>query len=162
MPLLYKLSQNNNRQSKGFGKWYANAVMTSVVTTDQLAQIMQRNCTVKLSDIKAVLAELPETMRDQLQESKRVVLDGIGAFKLGLSCVGAAKSEDFNASYNVKEVHVNFIPESKKERIGIDTATGKSKSTYIKDFTRGVTVQEAPKNAVGVETTAPATEPVNP
>jgi hypothetical protein len=40
MPLLYKLSQNNNRQSKGFGKWYANAVMTSVVTTDQLAQIM--------------------------------------------------------------------------------------------------------------------------
>ena len=41
---------------------------------------LQRNCTVKKADILAVLDELVETMRDQLQDSKRVKLDGFGSF----------------------------------------------------------------------------------
>jgi predicted histone-like DNA-binding protein len=120
---------------------------------------MQANCTVKAADIKAVLTELAETMRIQLQESKRVVLDGIGSFKLGMSCIGADKAENFNVANNVKEVYVNYTPESTKERIGIDPATGKAKSTFVKDFTRGVIVQEAPKNDVGTSTDDTTTNP---
>ena len=162
MPVLFRKYQNNNRQSKGFGKWYARTIQPSTIDTDGLAKIMQANCTVKAADIKAVLTELAETMRIQLQESKRVVLDGIGSFKLGMSCIGADKAENFNVANNVKEVYVNYTPESTKERIGIDTATGKAKSTFVKDFTRGVTVQEAPKNDVGTSTDDTTTTPTNP
>ena len=71
-------------KQKGYGKWYPRAVMTNTVDTDALATIMQRNCTVKKSDILAVISELIETMQDQLQDSKRVKLNGFGTFKIGM------------------------------------------------------------------------------
>ena len=80
MSVFYRLYKNTNSKSRAYNKWYAKAVVTNVVTTAKLAEIMQRNCTVKASDIRAVLTELVETMRDQLQDSKRVKLDGLGSF----------------------------------------------------------------------------------
>ena len=47
MAVLYRLSENKNELSKGYRKWYAKAVMTQTVDTNELANIMQRNCTVK-------------------------------------------------------------------------------------------------------------------
>ena len=74
MAVLYRLSQNKMSNSKANGKWFAQAVMTGTIDTDALAEIMQRNCTVKKSDILAVISELIETMQDQLQNSKRIKL----------------------------------------------------------------------------------------
>lgn len=84
MAVLYRLTKNNNQYNSGYGNWYAQSVMTETVDTDKLATIMQRNCTVKKSDILAVITELIETMQDQLQNSKRVKLNGFGAFKIGI------------------------------------------------------------------------------
>ena len=47
MAVLYRLSQNKMSNSKANGKWFAQAVMTGTIDTDALAEIMQRNCTVK-------------------------------------------------------------------------------------------------------------------
>ena len=76
MSVFFRLHQDQSVGTKRSGKWYARMVPTSMINTRQLADIMQRNCTVKKSDILAVLDELVETMRDQLQDSKRVKLDG--------------------------------------------------------------------------------------
>ena len=76
MSVFYRLHQDKSKNTVRSGKWYARAVPTAVINTRQLAEIMQRNCTVKKSDILAVLDELVETMRDQMQDSKRVKLDG--------------------------------------------------------------------------------------
>ena len=46
-------------------------MITETVDINKLATIMQRNCTLKKSDIVAVIAELIETMADVLQDSKR-------------------------------------------------------------------------------------------
>ena len=88
MAVFYRLSQVTSPKQKGYGKWYPRAVMTTTVDTNELANIMQRNCTVKKSDIVAVITELIETMQDQLQDSKRVKLNGFGTFKIGLSGEG--------------------------------------------------------------------------
>lgn len=73
MPILYKLRQDNRKNSVNKGKWYARSIMNgTTVGTNELANIMQRNCTLKKSDIIAVIAELVETMADQLQNSMRV------------------------------------------------------------------------------------------
>ena len=140
MAVLYRLSQNNNDKSKVYGKWFANAVMTGTVDTDALATIMQRNCTVKKSDILAVITELIETMQDQLQSSKRVKLNGFGSFKIGIENEkgGAPSASDFSASKNIKGLHVLFQPEVKTD------TNGQRQKTFIS----GCSVQEAPKNAV--------------
>ena len=147
MSVLYRLSQNKMKDSKAFEKWFAQAVMTGTVDTDALAEIMQRNCTVKKADILAVITELIETMQDQLQDSKRVKLNGFGAFKIGIenAAGGAATAADFSAGKNIKGLHVLFQPEVKTD------STGQRRKTFIS----GCSVQESPKN--DVDTTKPST-----
>ena len=135
---MFRLSQNKNSKSLAFGKWYARSVMTGTVDTDALATIMQRNCTVKKSDILAVITELIETMQDQLQESKRVKLNGLGTFKISISSSGASTASDYDVRKDVKSLRVLFQPEVKKD------VDGNRKKTFIS----GCNVQEAPKNAV--------------
>ena len=145
MAVLYRLSQNKMKTSKAYGKWFAQAVMTGTVDTDALADIMQRNCTVKKSDILAVITELIETMQDQLQNSKRIKLNGFGAFKIGIENAtgGALTAADFSAGKNIKGLHVLFQPEVKTD------STGQRRKTFIS----GCSVQESPKN--DVDTTKP-------
>lgn len=145
MAVLYRLSQNKNTMSKAYGKWFATAVMTGTIDTDELATIMQRNCTVKKSDILAVITELIETMQDQLQSSKRVKLNGFGAFKIGIENEkgGANTAAEFTVGKNVKGLHVLFQPEVKTD------SNGQRQKTFIS----GCSVQEAPKNMV--DTTKP-------
>ena len=106
MAVLYRLSQNKMSKSSAYGKWFAQAVMTDTVDTDELAEIMQRNCTVKKADIVAVISELIETMQNELQNSKRVKLKGFGAFKIGIENTlgGSATAADFSASKNIRGI----------------------------------------------------------
>ena len=127
------------------GRWYARAVSTSVINTRQLAEIMQRNCTVKRSDIMAVIEELVETMRDQLQDSKRIKLDGFGSFKIGVRSIGANSAKEFSVSENIKGMRVIFSPERSTDASGNRT----------KQFLQGIKVEELPKNAVSKETAKP-------
>ena len=135
MAVFYRLSQVTSPKQKGYGKWYPRAVMTNTVDTDALATIMQRNCTVKKSDILAVISELIETMQDQLQDSKRVKLNGFGTFKIGMSSAGADKASDFQARKHIKGLHVLFMPEVKTD------SEGQRQKTFIS----GCSVQEVPK-----------------
>ena len=68
MSVVYRLTQDNRKQSKTKGKWYARSLHTGVIDIDGLASIMQANCTLKKSDILAVIAELVDVMRAQLQK----------------------------------------------------------------------------------------------
>ena len=144
MSVLYRLSKVTSPKAKGYGKWYPRAVITQTVDTEMLATIMQRNCTLKKADIVAVISELIETMADQLQDSKRVKLNGFGSFKIGIRGEGADSAADFSISKNIKGLHVLFQPEVKTDGSGLRQKT----------FITGCSVQEAPKN--DVDTTKPA------
>ena len=110
MAVFYRLSQVTSPKQKGYGKWYPRAVMTNTVDTDA-------------------------TMQDQLQDSKRVKLNGFGTFKIGMSSTGADKASDFDARKNIKGLHVLFMPEVKTD------SEGQRQKTFIS----GCSVQEVPK-----------------
>ena len=55
MSVFYRLHQDQSTGTKRSGKWYARAVPTDVINTRQLAEIVQRNCTVKKSDVMAAI-----------------------------------------------------------------------------------------------------------
>ncbi len=65
MSVFYRLHQDQSTGTKRSGKWYARAVPTAVINTRQLAEIVQRNCTVKRSDVVAVIEEMVEGCTDR-------------------------------------------------------------------------------------------------
>ena len=145
MSVFYRLHQDQSTGTKRSGKWYARAVPTDVINTRQLAEIVQRNCTVKKSDVMAVIEELVEVMKDQMQDSKRVKLDGFGSFKIGIESKGAQTAGKYSVSEHVKGLHVVFMPER-------TTDSGGNKS---KQFLQGCRVEELPLNTVEKEEPEP-------
>ena len=138
MSVYYRLHQDQSVGTKKSGKWYARMVPMATIDTRKLAEIIQRNCTVKKSDVLAVLDELVETMRDQLQDSKRVKLDGFGSFKIGLNSKGARTARSFTVADHIEGTHIVFSPENTKDSAGNRT----------KQFLQGVKVEELPLNMV--------------
>ena len=145
MAVFYRLHQDQSTGTKRSGKWYARAVPTAVINTRQLAEIIQRNCTVKKSDVMAVLEELVEVMKDQMQDSKRVKLDGFGSFKIGIESKGAQTAAKYSVAEHVRGLHVVFMPER-------TTDSGGNKS---KQFLQGCKVEELPLNTVEKEEPEP-------
>ena len=141
MSVYYRLHQDQSVGTKRSGKWYARMVPIGMIDTYGLAEIIQRNCTVKKSDVLAVLDELVETMRDQLQDSKRVKLDGFGSFKIGLNSKGARTARSFTVADHIEGMHIVFSPENTKDSAGNRT----------KQFLQGVKVEELPENKVEKE-----------
>ena len=112
--MLYKLIQSKNDKSVTFGKWYGRAVVYQTMDLNAVADLIQRNCSMKRSDVWAVLTELVEVIKDGIQDSKAVKLDGLGTFKIGISTKGAEKPEEFDAS-NIKGFKVLFNAETVKQ-----------------------------------------------
>jgi len=138
MSIKYRLHKDTRATSKSFGKWYARSITMGTVTTNELAQIMQDNCTVKRSDIRAVLDELSQTIRLQLQDSKSVRIDGLGTFRIGLSSKGADSAEKFNVKEHVTKLRILFQPET--------TAIDMNRRSA--ELLRGCKVSELPLNTV--------------
>ncbi len=138
MSVFYRLHQDQSTGTKRSGKWYARAVPTAVINTRQLAEIVQRNCTVKRSDVVAVIEEMVEVMKDQMQDSKRVELEGFGSFKIGIQSKGAQTAAKFSVAEHVKGLRVVFMPERTKDSSG----------NRSKQFLQGARVEELPLNTV--------------
>lgn len=132
MALNYQLHRSNrNDQTKGL--WYARAVHTGTVDIDQLADLMQNNCTVKRADILAVISELVEVMTNQLQDSKIVKLDRLGSFKVSMSSEGVEQASDWKVTKHLKGMRILFTPERKR-----DATSG----SYTRALLSGIKVKE--------------------
>ena len=112
MSQKYIKSQNKNSHNvKTFGKYYAKPVYDEkFVETDEIADFIQTQATLKRSDIKADLDELGAAMKHFLEMGQKIRLAGIGIFKVGFSSIGVAKAEDCTAS-TITSRRVLFQPE---------------------------------------------------
>lgn len=138
--MKYKIYKNNNSSSKSAGLWFARADIDSKpFTTQKISKEIQENCSMKSSDVKAVLEELQGIMKRELQNGRRVVVDGVGSFKLGISTTGVETAKKFDIKKNITNVHVLFAPEKE-----YDGATGR----YTTKLTEGIDFQEAKEYSV--------------
>ena len=153
MSVLYRKYQDKREGSKGFGKWYGKAITLNNVSTKELAEEIAHSTTATYADTLAVLNELSVALRRHLLNSDRVEIDGIGAFKVGISTSPAATSADFGAQ-NIKSYHVNYQPFKRFVGNGKVTEKNRRQGTFVKDLLDGVTAKEAAKNAVDDKTTA--------
>ena len=112
--IIQYVTYQDNRKEIGTHKFYGRAVHTTTIGTEQLADRIQRSCTLKVSDIVACLKELSEVIKDELGNSNRVRIDGLGTFYVNIKSVGAESEEEFVASENVTGAHIRFRPEGCK------------------------------------------------
>lgn len=115
MSIFYKLRFKSNKKHPEYNGYYATIANKGLVRTDEIADEIQRNCSMKRSDVIAVLAELSEVMKHQIQQSHSVKLDGLGVFRPGISSSIADKLENFNPATNIKGLRLNFTGESFKQ-----------------------------------------------
>lgn len=134
MSIFYRLYQNKLKDSKSFGKYYARAIHTDTVDLDDIADVIERNCTLKRSDVKACLTELVEVMRDALQSSNKVRLNGLGMFKINVKSSGVEDPSSFNGN-NIIGYRVIFSPEHTVIKAkGTVDAAGKAIGTHVNSY----------------------------
>ena len=139
MAVLYKLYQDNRDTSSHKGEWYARAKTLDTVTLNEIAQRIQDNTTAKMADALTALTEMVEVVRDYLQKSYRVKIDGLGSFKMSLKTSPAPTAKEFSASKNIKSMRALF-----QEDVTVDKNGMRHRS-----LSSGATAKELPKNAVG-------------
>ena len=148
-------SQNKNSSSQAFGKYFAQAVYDNhFVGTEELADFIQRQASVKKSDIKAVLQELGEALKHFFEMGQKIKLNGIGIFKVGFSSIGVTKLEDCGAQ-TITTRRILFQPETSRVVVGQEKKDdGSVKQKYVNAISllKDVTFEETHDNAMNVET----------
>ena len=144
MSVNYRLIQCTSAKSPYNGQYFAKAVHTDETDLEMVAERIQRNCSMKKSDVLAVLTELVEVLRDELQSSHVVRINGLGTFKIGIKGTYAKTAAAFNASKNISGFRVNFRPQYSLEKTGTyvdDEGNTKVKKAAIAELTQGIQVQ---------------------
>ena len=151
-------SQNKNSFSQAYGKYFAQAVYDNhFIGTEELSDFIQRQASVKKSDIKAVLQELGEAFKHFFEMGQKIKLDGIGIFKVGFSSIGVTKLEDCGAQ-TITTRRVLFQPETTRVVVGQQKMSdGSVKQKYVNAITmlKDVVFEETHDNAMNVESEWP-------
>ena len=130
MSVKYRKVKNNRKGSATRGKIYGKAVVDGVIRTKEIAEKIGKRCTLTEPDIIAVINALETEIAYALADGKRVILDGFGSFKVGISTTPADTPKKFTIA-NIKGFHVVFAP-------AIEMYMNKR----IKSMLRGVKVEE--------------------
>ena len=145
-----KSKNNNSHNAKTYGKYYAKPVYDEkFVETDEIADFIQTQATLKRSDIKAALDELGAAMKHFLGMGQKIRLAGIGIFKVGFSSIGVSKAEDCTAS-TITSRRVLFQPETERIVTGSGEKNGKVVQKYVntKTLVKDVTFEELHENLI--------------
>ncbi len=120
--IQYFKVQNNNRKSDQYGKWYGRTHMLGTVGINELTQQIQNRCTVRESDIYAVLSELSDAMAGYLATGYQVRIPGLGIFHTTITTTPADSKEEFTDD-NIKKLNIKFRAERPQNQMDNRTAT---------------------------------------
>ena len=148
-----KTKNNNSFNEKCYGKYYAQPVYDQkFIETDEIADFIQTQATLKRSDIKASLDELGAAIKHFLELGQKIRLSGIGIFKVGFSSIGVNKKEDCTAA-TITSRRVLFQPEVERIVVGSAEKDGKIIQKYVnaKTLVKDVVFEETHDNSMNLE-----------
>ena len=114
--IIYKVTQNNNRMSKAYGKYYGRAIHMETMNTRRLAQHIAEHGSIYTTDVVfGVLEKFRSCLVEMLLESKKVKIEGLGTFYTTVESDGALQRKDYNVGEHIKALHIRFLPEQAQE-----------------------------------------------
>lgn len=152
MSVRFKKVQNKMSGSENFGKWYGRAIMLDTISTKELADEISHASTVTYADVMAVLAEMQHAIKNHLQNSHKVALEGLGVLGVAMQTKLAKTRKEFTAN-NIKGYRVVFYPEVKFVPSGEISESGKRKGAFVKTLLEGITAKELGGDDVKEQTT---------
>jgi predicted histone-like DNA-binding protein len=103
MSIEYDFYRNPNSQGSNKKRYHARVVSSDRISTDELAEEIQKECSLTITDVKAVLIALGDKLAKHLGEGSKVHLDGIGYFQVNLQC-----KEEVCSTRSVRSDNVEF------------------------------------------------------
>ena len=120
MPITYKVAKCRNPKNPDVDYFKGTAVKTGDYTFEELTEDIALATTCTKGDIMAVLASIKPFITKALLNGRRVVLNDLGAFIMGVrgKCYNAERmaTEDFSPSAMIKGWTLKFQPEVKLKK----------------------------------------------
>ena len=108
MSIQYEFYRNPNSQGTKKKRYHARVVPAGRISTDDLAEEIQKECTLTVADVKSVLIALADKMSEHLGEGRKVYLEGIGYFQVNLRCKEEVRTISGIRSENIEFKSVSF------------------------------------------------------
>ena len=146
MPVLIKVTQNNNQYSPAFGKYYGHVVTTKTMTYGELCRHMSEHNSVYGEDVcLGVANKLQSCILEQLLEGKKVQFGDLGTFYLSVKSAGATTEDGYNLGSDIKGLYLCFAP-SRRDVNDLSSKTLKKKAAFmnVKDFMPAKATASAP------------------
>ena len=105
----YDLKKNNNNKNvKAYGKYYAKPHVSETVDLDELADHMHgHNSPFSAGTIKGILIDAVTHIKELLLMGKNVKLDNLAIFYISIkNKMGAENADDFTVSKNIEGVRM--------------------------------------------------------
>lgn len=107
--IKYKIYKNTSTAGEK-NKYYARAYHDETISLEDLADHMSlHNTPYSKGTIHGVLKDMVACVRELLLDSKKVKLDNLAIFSLGLSSKPANSPDDFNTATNITKAYINAI-----------------------------------------------------
>ena len=103
MSIEYDFYRNPNSQGSNKKRYHARVVSSNRISTDELAEEIQKECSLTITDVKAVLIALGDKLAKHLGDGSKVHLEGIGYFQVNLQC-----KEEVRTTRSVRSDNVEF------------------------------------------------------
>ena len=103
MSIEYDFYRNPNSQGTNKKRYHARVVSSDRISTDELAEEIQNECSLTVTDVKAVLIALGDKLAKHLGDGSKVHLEGIGYFQVNLQC-----KEEVCTTRSVRSENVEF------------------------------------------------------
>ena len=118
--IIYERYQNQNTYTSAYGKWYARVRYVETLNTRKLANHIADHGSIYTPDVVyGVLEKFRSCLVEQLLDSKKIKIDGLGTFyctlKNRVKKGGAATKEKYDIKEYVGGLHIRFLPEEAAE-----------------------------------------------
>lgn len=143
--VIYALAQNQNKKNaKAFGKWYAHVRHVETIDLEQLAEHIAEHGSVYTPDVVyGVLKKFKSCVIEMVMESKKVRIDGLGTFYATCGSSGAVTVREFNAAKDITSLRLRFMPE-RTSRTMLDSKSLRARANFINVRTVGVSPEPEP------------------
>ncbi len=118
MAIYYKLTQNKISSDRNYGKYYAHTVRQGEVSLEEIENVIEQNCTAKASDVRLVLRELFDTVKNYMQQGYVVDLREMGKLSIAVKSTCVDDPKEFRRDRHITGFRCKYTPHGERNGAG--------------------------------------------